>query len=226
MARVLGLTGGSGVGKGTVARMLCTWDGQSCVSTAAAVPALPFFAHVDADAVYRELLAGDPALLQALCDNFGDVRDENGGLNRPKLSSIVFADAEKLTRLGAITTPFIHARVQEMCEQLSAQGAQWIIYDAPTLFETAGDCMCDYTVGVLANQPLRIARVMERDALGQPQAAARIQAQPQDCFYRARCDFIIENNENLHQLTAQVEDLCSKIMNMETNCVQEKAAKS
>lgn len=226
MARVLGLTGGSGVGKGTVARMLCTWDGQSCVTTAAAVPALPYFAHVDADAVYRKLLADDPVILQALCDCFGDVRDENGGLNRPKLSSIVFADADKLTQLGAITTPFIHAQVQWECERLSSQGAQWVIYDAPTLFETGGDAHCDFTAAVLAKQDLRIARVMKRDALGQPQAAARIQAQPADDFYRAQCDFIIENNENLHQLTVQVEDLCRKITNMETNCAQEKAAKS
>ena len=89
--KIIGLTGGSGTGKGTVAaRMRALGAGW-----------------VDADAVYRTLCAENREMLSALDTTFGGVTDANGVLDRPKLAKIVFSDPAKLQQLNEITTPYI-----------------------------------------------------------------------------------------------------------------------
>lgn len=216
MAQVLGLTGGSGVGKGTVSALLVkhTQYTQKATTDSAMESVAPcaFFAHIDADAVYRDLLATDARLLAALCDAFGDVSLPDGGLNRPKLAQTVFADAAKLAQLGKITTPFIRTAVRQKVADYAAQGVSWVIYDAPTLFEAGGDADCDYTVGVIADRAVRLTRIMVRDGLSASAAAARVDAQPVDNFYRAHCDCIIENNGDMVQLAEQVAELAQKLI--------------
>ena len=192
--RIIGLTGGSGTGKGTFAALLrekgAGW--------------------VDADAVYRTLCAENRDMLAALDAAFGGVLDQNGALDRPKLASIVFADPEKLKKLNAITLPYIRAT---SLEAMRAQGdCPFVLYDAPTLFEVGADDLCERIIGVLADTETRVARIMARDGLDEPAARARIGAQPDAEFYRARCDYIVENNGGIADLQRQAdaifEDLC------------------
>ena len=192
--RIIGLTGGSGTGKGTFAALLrekgAGW--------------------VDADAVYRTLCAENREMLAALDAAFGGVLDQNGALDRPKLASIVFADPEKLKKLNAITLPYIRAA---SLEEMRAQGdCPFVLYDAPTLFEVGADDLCERIIGVLADTEVRVQRIMARDGLDETAARARIGAQPDADFYRARCDYIVENNGGLADLQRQAdaifEDLC------------------
>ena len=192
--RIIGLTGGSGTGKGTFAALLrekgAGW--------------------VDADAVYRTLCAENREMLAALDAAFGGVLDQNGALDRPKLASIVFADPEKLKKLNAITLPYIRAA---SLEEMRAQGdCPFVLYDAPTLFEVGADDLCEGIIGVLADTEVRVQRIMARDGLDETAARARIGAQPDADFYRARCDYIVENNGGLADLQRQAdaifEDLC------------------
>ena len=192
--RIIGLTGGSGTGKGTFAALLrekgAGW--------------------VDADAVYRTLCAENRDMLAALDAAFGGVLDQNGALDRPKLASIVFADPEKLKKLNAITLPYIRAA---SLEAMRAQGdCPFVLYDAPTLFEVGADDLCERIIGVLADTEVRVQRIMARDGLDETAARARIGAQPDADFYRARCDYIVENNGGLADLQRQAdaifEDLC------------------
>lgn len=192
--RIIGLTGGSGTGKGTFAALLrekgAGW--------------------VDADAVYRALCAENREMLRELDTAFGGVLDENGALDRPKLASIVFADPEKLKQLNAITLPYIRAA---SLEAMRAQGdCPFVLYDAPTLFEVGADDLCERIIGVLAETETRVQRIMARDGLDDVAARARIGAQPDANFYRARCDYIVENNGGLTDLQRQAdaifEDLC------------------
>ena len=192
--RIIGLTGGSGTGKGTFAALMrekgAGW--------------------VDADAVYRTLCAENREMLRELDAAFGGVLDRNGALDRPKLASIVFADPEKLKQLNAITLPYIRAA---SLEAMRAQGdCPFVLYDAPTLFEVGADDLCERIIGVLADTEVRVQRIMARDGLDEPAARARIGAQPDADFYRARCDYIVENNGGLADLRQQAdaifEDLC------------------
>ena len=187
--KIIGLTGGSGTGKGTVAaRMRELGAGW-----------------VDADAVYRDLCAANREMLAALNAAFGGVTDETGALDRPKLAKIVFSDPEKLAKLNEITIPYIRAA------SLDAMQAQAdcpiVLYDAPTLFEAGADDLCEKTIGVLAGTETRVQRVMARDGISEEAARARILAQPDDGFYRARCDYIIENNGDLAALWRDTDAL-------------------
>ena len=192
--KIIGLTGGSGVGKGTVAaRMRELGAGW-----------------VDADAVYRTLCAENREMLAALDAAFGGVLNQNGALDRPKLASIVFADPEKLKKLNAITLPYIRAA---SLEAMRAQGdCPFVLYDAPTLFEVGADDLCECIIGVLAGTEVRVQRIMARDRLDETAARARIGAQPDADFYRARCNYIVENNGGIADLQRQAdaifEDLC------------------
>ncbi|MFR4973495.1 MAG: dephospho-CoA kinase [Butyricicoccus pullicaecorum] len=86
-----------------------------------------------------------------------------------------------------------------------------ILYDAPTLFQTGFDRSCDAVIGVVASRETRIQRIMQRDGLSETAAAARIDAQPDEAFYREKCDFVLENNGSLEDLKLQVESLCDKL---------------
>ncbi|HIY12727.1 MAG TPA: dephospho-CoA kinase [Candidatus Agathobaculum merdipullorum] len=185
--RIIGLTGGSGTGKGTFAALLrdkgAGW--------------------VDADAVYRTLCAENREMLAALDAAFGGVLDENGALDRPKLARIVFADPAKLRQLNEITLPYIRAASMD---EMRAQGdCPFVLYDAPTLFEAGADNLCERIIGVLADTEVRVQRIMARDGLDEAAARARIGAQPDADFYRARCDYIVENNGDLADLQRQAD---------------------
>lgn len=185
--RIIGLTGGSGTGKGTFAALLrdkgAGW--------------------VDADAVYRTLCAQNREMLAALDAAFGDVLDGNGALDRPKLARIVFADPAKLRQLNEITLPYIRAA---SLDEMRAQGdCPFVLYDAPTLFEAGADDLCERIIGVLADTEVRVQRIMARDGLDEAAARARIGAQPDADFYRARCDYIVENNGDLADLQRQAD---------------------
>ena len=110
--KIIGLTGGSGTGKGTVAaRMRALGAGW-----------------VDADAVYRTLCAENREMLSALDTAFGGVTDVNGVLDRPKLAKIVFSDPAKLQQLNEITTPYIR---KASLDAIHAQSAcPIVLYDA------------------------------------------------------------------------------------------------
>ena len=187
--KIIGLTGGSGTGKGTVAARMREMGAG----------------WVDADAVYRDLCAANREMLAALNAAFGGVTDENGALDRPKLAQIVFSDPKKLAKLNEITIPYIRAA---SLEAMQAQADRPIVlYDAPTLFEAGADDLCEKTIGVLADTKIRVQRVMARDGISAEAAHARILAQPNDDFYREKCDYILENNGDLPALWREADAL-------------------
>ena len=96
---------------------------------------------------------------------------------------------------------------------MRAQGdCPFVLYDAPTLFEVGADDLCECIIGVLADTEVRVQRIMARDRLDETAARARIGAQPDADFYRARCNYIVENNGGIADLQRQAdaifEDLC------------------
>ncbi len=173
---IIGITGGTGCGKTTLLKAIQVRGGLV----------------LDCDAIYHRLLQTDPALLSAIEARFpGTV--ENGSLNRQKLGSIVFSDAQALQDLNRITHGAVKAEV--LC-QLSTQPKLAAI-DAIALFEGGLAELCDTTVAVTAPLENRVARLMARDGISEEYARSRIAAQPDDGWFRAKCDHILENNEDL-----------------------------
>lgn len=169
---ILGITGGTGCGKTTLLNLLKDRGGLV----------------LDCDAIYHDLLKTDERLLAAIESRFpGTVVD--GTLQRKKLGSLVFSDPQALLDLNAIT----HGAVKtEVLRRLEAKPDLAAI-DAIALFEGGLASLCDVTVAVTAPREDRIVRLMARDGISREYAAARIDAQHTDCWFRERCDYVLEN---------------------------------
>ena len=189
--KILGLTGGSGTGKSAA----CTAFARLGCGV------------IDADATYRTLCDTCEPMLKEIQNVFGDVFSTDGKLDRKKLGAIVFADAQKLQQLNAITHPYIRQAARDAFAAYSKRGCLLCIYDAPVLFEGQMETLCDKTCAVLAARNTRIARIVARDAITEEYAALRIDAQKDDAFYRERCDYVVQNDADLDTLYTQVRKI-------------------
>ncbi len=189
--KILGLTGGSGTGKSAA----CTAFARLGCGV------------IDADATYRTLCDTCEPMLKEIQNVFGDVFSTDGKLDRKKLGTIVFADAQKLQQLNAITHPYIRQAARDAFAAYSKRGCLLCIYDAPVLFEGQMETLCDKTCAVLAARNTRIARIVARDAITEEYAALRIDAQKDDAFYRERCDYVVQNDADLDTLYTQVRKI-------------------
>ena len=199
---VVGLTGGSGSGKGEIS--LCFMSNG--------VRAL------DTDKVSRLVSAPGKPCLKELCERFGDgILRDDGTLDRRALAGIVFGETdeklrtEKLTDLNHITHRHIIDEINDWLGRRVESGDSIAVIDAPQLFESGFDKHCDYIVGVIADKNVRIRRIMARDGITRESAEARIASQKSDEFFIENCDFIVYNNGGIDTLEEQVANILRKI---------------
>ncbi len=191
---VIGITGPSGCGKTTALKEL------------EALGALV----LDCDAIYHELLESNADLLQELESAFpGTVRD--GKLDRKALGRIVFADAEKLLLLNRISHRYVLDETEKRLRAFAMQGGTAAAIDAVELISAGMAERCDAVVGVLADEEIRIARVMARDGIGREAALARIRAQKPDSYYRTRCTHLLYNNADREDFASACRQLYKEI---------------
>ena len=169
---ILGITGGTGSGKTTLLK-----------------PAEALgFQGLDCDRIYHELLRTDTQLLSAIENRFpGTV--ETGQLQRKKLGAVVFGDPAALADLNAITHGAICQAVEKQLDR-----NRNIAIDAIALLESGLSKLCDVTVAVTAPKELRLQRLMARDGITRSYALSRIEAQPEDDYYRQNCGYVLEND--------------------------------
>ncbi len=175
MLRV-GLTGGIGSGKSTVADIF-------------RVLGIPVF---DADAATRQLMETDESLISSIKKEFGEEAYSNKKLNRKFLASIVFNDVYRLEKLNAITHPAVINAAQGWMQQ---QKTAYVIKEAALMFESASAAGVDLVIGVFAPQHLRIKRVMDRDGVSRQDVLARIDKQIDEEIKMKLCDFVLVNDE-------------------------------
>jgi dephospho-CoA kinase len=172
----IGLTGGIGSGKTTVARVF-------------ELLGVPVYY---ADQASKRLYHSNEDLKSALKKQFGeDIYSENE-LNRQKLASIVFSDASQLKILNDLVHPLT---IQDAREWIAKQTTSYIIKEAALLFESGSASDLDYIIGVKAPVDLRIKRVRERDNSSKEQILDRINKQMDEEEKLERCDYIIVNDE-------------------------------
>lgn len=193
---VIGLTGQSGAGKSTVCSLLRDQG----------------VAIVDADQVARDVVSQGSGCLAEIALEFGiGVLAADGTLNRRKLGEQVFSDKKKLRRLNAITFPYITREIREQIKEHQRREQPIIVLDAPTLFESSSEKMCDKVISVVAPVELRRNRIMLRDSLDQQHADARIASQHDDEFYASRSDFVIENSGDMVALRVHLLEVLEKL---------------
>jgi dephospho-CoA kinase len=196
--RVVGLTGGIGSGKSTVARMLA--------ERGAAV--------VDADALAREVVApGEPAL-EAIRQRFGDgVIAPDGTLDRKALGAIVFADGDARRDLEAITHPRIAERAQERLEAHRKAGAKVVVYEAALIVEKRLYTWMDGLIVVAASPETQIRRVMDRDGVSESEARRRLDAQLPLSEKVAVADWVVDNDGPLEETAREVDRIWETLRN-------------
>ncbi len=172
----LGLTGPTGAGKSTVARLL-EQNG------------IPL---VDADAIARTVTEKGSPVLSALADTFGkDILFPDGSLDRRALAAVAFSSKENTERLNAVSHPAILARIRRALADATGDA---VVLDAPLLFETGLDALCDHTVAIVADEAVRLARITARDGISEEAAKKRMAVQPDTAFYAAHADILLYNN--------------------------------
>ncbi len=188
---VVGLTGQTGAGKTTVAKIFVE-EG---------------FVHLNADLTAREVAKRED-VLNALTEVFGkEIRNEDGSLNRPILAAKAFADEHLHHVMEQIMFPPIIEAIKTQIDAYHREGKDFILLDAPTLFESGADALCDKKVAILADAALRKARIIRRDQLSVQQAEIRMNAQKNDGYYKLRCDYTLYNNGTEEQLCQDVRTL-------------------
>lgn len=193
--RLIGLTGGIGTGKSTVARCLAARG----------------FPVIDADELARAAVEPGTPALAAIRDAWPEAVGAHGHLDRKRLGTIVFADAAARARLEGILHPRIVALANERAAALARAGHRLAFYEASLLVETGRYKDLDGLIVVDAPVDVRIARVTSRDGLSAGAVRARMAAQLPMREKRGVATAILENDGDLAALEARVDALLAAL---------------
>lgn len=187
---IIGITGSSGAGKSTVCEILEAYYKVTIIN---------------ADKVARKLSKRGTNYVIDIISKFGkSIVDENGELKRRKLAEIIYNDPKKREELNKCTFKYIKKEIER---QIKKAQTDTIIIDAPLLFESELNKVCDKVIGVISNRELQIERIVARDDIDYEDAEKRLNAQQTNEFYMNKCDAIIENNNNLKSIKENVEKI-------------------
>ena len=192
----IGLTGGIGSGKSTVAKIFELLQ-------------VPVYY---ADEASRRLYHTDPELMAQIKKHFGEDMYSEGKLNRSKMAEIVFNDPQKLELLNQLVHP---PTLRDAQEWIRAQKAPYVIKEAALLFESGSAAGLDYIIGIQAPVAVRLKRVMDRDKTTREEVLSRMNRQIDEDIKMRLCDFIIRNNEQ-ELVIPQVLDPHQNLLRMAT----------
>lgn len=183
----VGLTGGIGAGKTTVAKIF-------------EVLGVPVF---NADVEAKKIMNTDEQLKQDIISHFGVESYVDNLLNRKYIADIVFNNAFKLEQLNVIVHP---ATIKHYNNWVQQQKSSYVIKEAALMFEAGSATNLKYVIGVFAPKHIRYKRVMQRDNTTKEQVEARMKNQIDDNIKMKLCDTIIINDEQ-QLITTQVLQL-------------------
>ena len=192
----VGLTGGIGCGKSTVARIFASLN----------IPTL------DADEIAHNLVKkGQPALAQ-IQQEFGvDILNPDGSLNRSLLREQIFSDPAQKQKLESILHPLVYQSIQTELEQLSAP---YCIISVPLLFETGMAHLVDRVLVIDCPVEIQIERVKRRDKLSIERILSIIDQQVSREFRKAKADDLIDNSGADYRLAEQVKKLHNSYLSL------------
>lgn len=193
----IGLTGGIGSGKSTVAKVF-------------EVLGIPVYY---ADDSAKRIMNADKALIQKIKDLFGESIYSDGQLNKKQLADIVFNTPEKLEKLNNLIHPATIADAEKWMQQ---QTSPYTLKEAALIFESGAQQHLDYVIGVTAPAPLRIKRTMQRDGISREDVMARMNKQMDDSVKMKLCDFVLINDEQ-EMLLPQILDLHENLLKLAKN---------
>lgn len=195
MSIIIGLTGPTGSGK-------------SCFSEFAA--RRNYFV-INCDASARKAAYRSSPMVKELVAVFGeDILDSDGELDRKKLAEKAFADDKSTMLLNRTSLPHIVRFIKSEIE--SAKDNDVIILDAPTLFESGMDSICDAVIAVLADDDVRLERITERDRITIEEAELRMRAGKDEEFYTNRTELVLYNNADIEVFEENANAMLNRII--------------
>lgn len=181
----IGLTGGIGAGKSTVARIMMEHG----------IPV------INADQLSNELVNRDESVRKKIIEHFGDAMyGQDGALDRKKMAAVVFQDARARELLNSIVHPAVIARQEAMLQDLQQTGTDIACVEAALIFEADVTDQFDYIVVVISPLEKVLARLRERDGLSEQEIHARIDSQLPMRKKAEMADYVIENDGSLENL--------------------------
>ena len=191
---LIGLTGGIGSGKSTVAKRLVELGAT----------------EIDADLLAREVVAPGTEGLEAVAGRFGeDLVNADGSLDRALLAQRAFSSEENRKALEAI----LHPLIQRLSRERISQAAGLVVYTIPLLVETDSTLPFDKIVTVSAPEDVRVERLVQSRGMTETEARARIAAQASDAQREAIADFVINADCTMEELFAQVDRIHAEVSN-------------
>lgn len=188
---LIGLTGGIGSGKSTVANMF----------NKKGIPV------VDADAIAREVVEPGKKAWERIVEHFGkEILLPDNNIDRKKLGSIIFNDVQQRKRLNDITHPIIILEIMNKAKELEKHHHQ-VIVDIPLLFESKREPLFDLIIVVYADKKTQLQRLMERDHLSEKEALQKIEAQFDLEQKKEKADIIIYNDRGLENTEKQIDEI-------------------
>ena len=188
----IGITGGIGSGKSTVAGIF-------------SVLGIPVY---NSDNASKRLMAGDENLKRNIIASFGESSYVNGMLNRKYLAAQVFENSKKLALLNSLVHP---ATINDARQWMEKQKSVYVIKEAALIFESGSNEFLDFVIGVQSPRKLRIERALKRDNVTREEIEARMKLQMDEDEKMKRCNFIIVNDEQ-QMLISQVLSLHEKFL--------------
>lgn len=191
--KIIGLTGGIGSGKSTIAKWFSEKD-------------IPVY---NSDLEAKKLMNENKKIISELTELFGEKTYENGVYNSGFLASKVFKDKESLKKLNQIVHPEVFRHFHDWVKN---QKADFVVKEAAILFESGSYKDCDAVISVIAHEKIRIERVMKRDKISERQIRQRMNNQWTDEQRIKLSDYVIENNSDLDALKNEFHQLYKNLL--------------
>ncbi len=188
---VIGITGNSGTGKSEFAKLLAKKINAEIIN---------------ADLVAKKLSEPGNIYNEKIIELFGEEILENKKIYRKKLADIIYNNSQKRELLNNLTYIYVGNEIKHMVKLIKNQN---VIIDAPLLFESGLEKICDFTIAVFADEKTKIERICKRDGIDESIAKSRLSIQEKIEYYKTRADYILENNGNLNEIN--LEEICTKI---------------
>jgi dephospho-CoA kinase len=205
---LIGLTGGMGSGKSTVARLI-QQAGYTVMSS---------------DDIARDLMASNTTLHEQILDAFPHTRGADGAIDRAMLARTIFGDTPEHARALAYLNALVHPLVyQELAKRIGAcfqHNERWVFNETALLFETGMVRCYDLSLVVDADEELRIQRLVEQRGVERSDAERRIQSQMPTAEKRSRADYIIWNNGSAEDLAHEVAMFLQWLVERNTSGLQ------